>query len=222
MFGAASLPAERPVRGAQLVLDEGSVGALGLARVVGGVDVGVPFHEVRVDVPVAFCRAHRGVEPERGQVRVQRGARIGNAAAAVGVDAGVTRGEAGRHDRRLLEREPLELPVRSREVENEGARPRKRRVLTRRSSEHRGESARVERQRACAQRVDRDLLSRCDGRLRSRRPERLRAVWIPHRHRPSGRAPCRNRSRRQRKDRCQADKPRYAPHSSPLSPPDLR
>ena len=189
-------PGERPVRGARLVLDERSVGALRLARVIARVEARVALHEVRVDVPVASGRAHRGMEPEGRQVRVQRGARIGDPAAAVGVDARVTRGEAGRHDRRLLEREALELPVRSGEVENEGARPCERRVLTRRSSEHRGESAGVQPQRADAQRVDRDLLALCYGGLRSRRPERLRAVRIPHGNRRSGRASNRNRGRR--------------------------
>ena len=93
-------------------LDHGVVvrvpGVLGIPDEVAGVDARRAGDVVRVDVPVAVCRADRGPEAERGQVSVDRRRQIRDASSAIGLDPGMAPGQAGRHDRRLLECEPVE------------------------------------------------------------------------------------------------------------------
>ena len=57
-------------------------------------------------------RADRGVEAERRRVRPERRRRVVDARARVGLDLRVRGGEAGLHDRRLLDREALHPAVR--------------------------------------------------------------------------------------------------------------
>ena len=133
---------------------------LHLPDVVAGVDARRAADVVRVDVPVAACRTDRGPEAERGQVSVDRRGQIRDPSPAVGLDPGVAPGQAGGHDRRLLEREPVERTVRRRKRDDEGIVAGRRSVLAGSASEHRLQAGCVQREGTRLPCVDDNLPSR--------------------------------------------------------------
>ncbi len=142
----------------RLALHERGVGVPRVPAVVARVHGRGAADEVRVDVPRAVGGAHRGVEAQRAQVGVDGRGRVGEADAAVGLDLGVTLREAGRHDRRLRDRETLKGPVGSRQRDDERAPAGGDRELARRAGEHGPQAGRVQVDRAEPVGLDADLL----------------------------------------------------------------